>query len=311
MHEKKNKRLAILLILLLVAATGVYWIGKTESGYNVDPNLFKQFDLATIDGVVLESPSGRTELRYAGARWKVNEQFNANGDMIQVLFATLQQAEAKRPVALSQQDSIAQLIQKNGIKVSLSSGGEIKEVFFAGGNESKNQSFFLKENTAVPYVVTIPGYRVYVSGIFELAESGWRDKFVFGFNWRNFQRLEVNFPGRASEDFAVEMDNGLPVIKGLQEADTTRLNDFLDDVSLLTVDEFNTTTPSLDSLSRTTPLALFRVSDIGGKEYSLQLYESVDGVHFFGSVNKTQWARLSKNKISGILRGRNFFQKPR
>src|SRR5688572_17083538 len=180
MQEKRNKRLAILLVVLLGTTASVYWFGKSESGYEVDPAIFKQVDLNTVDEVVLESPSGKIDLKYEGAKWKVNKTFNANPERINVLFATLQQAEAKRPVALSLQDSLTTVLQKSGVKVTLRTAGETNEVFYAGGNESKNQAYFVMENTTVPYVVTIPGYRVYVAGIFELAESEWRDKYVFG-----------------------------------------------------------------------------------------------------------------------------------
>jgi hypothetical protein len=160
--------------------------------------------------------------------------------------------------------------------------------------------------------VTIPGYRVYVSGIFELSESGWRDKFVFGFNWRNFHRLETKFPQRPSDDFEIVMDDGLPVLKGLESIDTTKLNNFLDEVSLLTADHFSTASPSLDSLARTKPLVSFSVSDVAGKAYLLQIYPASDmSLQYLGLINGTQWARFNKNRISGILHGRSFFQKPR
>jgi hypothetical protein len=312
MQEKRNKRLVILFVVLLGTTASVYWFGKSESGYEVDPAIFKQVDLNTVDEVVLESLSGKIDLKYEGARWKVNEKFNANSDRINVLFATLQQAEAKRPVALSLQDSLAFVLQKTGVKVTLRIAGETKEVFYAGGNESKNQAYFIKENASIPYVVTIPGYRVYVSGIFELAESEWRDKYVFGFNWRNFQRLETKFPTKPNNDFVVEMDNGLPVIRGIQEVDTTKLNSFLDDISLLTVDDFIPANPSLDSLAQASSIISVLVSDIGGREYLLQLYPVNDkSLHYFGMINGTQWARFNKNRIAGIVRDRNFFKKPR
>jgi hypothetical protein len=312
MQEKRNKRLAILLVVLLGLTASVYWFGQSESGYEVDPAIFKQYDLTTIDEVVLESPSGKIALKYEGARWKVNEKFNANSERINVLFATLQQAEAKRPVALSLQDSISGILQKTGVKVLLRTAGETKETFHAGGNESKNQAYFLKENTNVPYIVTIPGYRVYVSGIFELAESEWRDKFVFGFNWRNFNRLETRFPAKPDQDIVVEMDQGAPVLRGVQEVDTARLNSYLDDISLLTVDDFVPATSSLDSLSKTRPTVTVLVTDIGKREYFLQLYAGNDkSMHYFGIINSDQWARFNKNRIAGIVQGRRFFQKPR
>ena len=312
MQEKRNKRMAMLLVFLLGITSFVFWFGKRDIGHEVDPAIFRQYDLNTVDEVILESSSGKTVLKYEGARWKVNGNLNANSDMIEVLFATLQQAEARRPVAQSLRDSIASMLQKAGVKVSLRAAGETKTVFFAGGNRSKNQAYFLQENADVPYIVTIPGYRVYVSGIFELPESGWRDKFVFGFNWRNFQRLETRFPQKPNDDFEIEMDDGLPALKGLPEIDTTKLNNFLDEVSLLTADDFSPASPSLDSLGKTIPLVTFSVSDVAGKVYVLQLYPVSDKSHqYLGLINGTQWARFNKNRISGILHGRSFFQKPR
>jgi hypothetical protein len=312
MQEKRNKRLAVLLLFLLGITSFVFWFGKRDGGHEVDPATFRQYDLKTIDEITLESPSRKTVLKYEGARWKLNGALNANSDMIQVLFATLQQAEPRRPVAQSLRDSIASVLQKTGVKVSLRAGGETKTVFFAGGNESKSQAYFLKENADVPYIVTIPGYRVYVSGIFELSESGWRDKFVFGFNWRNFHRLETKFPQKPNDDFEIEMDDGLPVLKGLALIDTTKLNNFLDEVSLLTADDFDSPSASLDSLSKTNPLVSFSVSDVAGKAYVLQLYPAGDkSLQYSGLINGTQWARFNKNRISGILHGRSFFQKPR
>ena len=311
MQEKSNKRLAALLLFLLGMTAIVFWFGQRDNRHDVDPALFRPYDLNTIDEITLESPLGKTVLKYEGARWKVNGTLNANSNMIEVLFATLKQAEARRPVGLSDRDSITTALEKTGVKVSLRAAGETQMVFFAGGNESKNQAYFLLENARVPYVVTIPGYRVYVSGIFELSESGWRDKFVFGFNWRNFNRLETRFPKRNSDGFEIEMDDGLPVLNGLQEVDTTKLNNFLDEVSLLTVDNFSSENPSLDSLGKTEPLVSFSVSDIAGKVYVLQVYPTDDkSIQYYGLINGTQWARFNKNKISGILRGRRFFQKP-
>ena len=304
--------MAVLLIFLLGITALVFWFGKRDPAHEVDPAVFKQYDLNTIDEITLESTSGKTVLKYQGARWKVNGTLNANSDMIDVLFATLQQAEAKRPVAISARDSITKALKQRGVKVSLFAAGETKAAFFAGGNESKNQAYFLQENNSVPYVVTIPGYRVYVSGIFELSETEWRDRFVFGFNWRNFHRLKTTFPKNPVDNFEIEMDDGLPVIKGLQEADTTKLNNFLDAISLLAADEFNPTTLSLDSLSKTDPLVSFLVSDVAGKEYALQLYPGkAKSIQYLGLINGDQWARFDKKKVADILSGRRFFEKPR
>ena len=150
--------------------------------------------------VTLQSDAVTISLEFNGGRWSVNEKYSADPAMIEVLFATLQQAEPKRPLAVSQSDSIASHLRKEGVKVSLLSNGSLVKTFFAGGNTARNQAYFLGEDEKVPYLMNIPGYRVYVSGIFELDESGWREKRVFAFNWRNFQQLEASFPKRKTDN---------------------------------------------------------------------------------------------------------------
>jgi hypothetical protein len=308
MQERKNKRLLILLIVLLSAAVGVYWLTQEKENDLVDKNIFRDYDLKSINEILLESFSQKISLKYSGTRWKVNDQFGANADMIEVLFATLQQAEPKRPIASLLQDSIGRMMREKGVKVSLFAEGNLKKTFYAGGNTLKSQAYFMDADEGIPYLISIPGYHVYVSGIFELAESGWRDKFVFGFNWRNFQRLEMNFPKKPSDDFVVAMQNSYFSIQGLARIDTTRLNDFLDDVSLLTVDEFVDPVSVLDSLSTVAPLVSILVTDIARKEYLLELYPPMGkDLRYLGLVNSKEWGLFQKSKISGIIHPRNFF----
>jgi hypothetical protein len=308
MQEKRNKRLFIILIVLLSSTVAAYWVTQGRESGAVDKNLFREYDLKTINEVLLESSSGKISLKYAGARWKVNDQYYANPDMIEVLFATLQQAEPKRPVATLIKDSVANALQSKGVKVSLIADENLQDVFYSGGNAAKTQAFFMDDQEKLPYLMTIPGYRVYVSGIFELGETGWRDKFVFGFNWRNFQSLEVTFPKKPADDFTVAMQNNFFSVQGLAKVDTTRLNDYLDDISLLTVDEYIETNPALDSVATLLPMFKISVRDIGKKEYTLRIYPPIDKREKFpGLINDTQWALFEKTRVSGLIRPRNFF----
>lgn len=310
MLERRNKRLFILLLALLSATSVVYWLGRSEEQFAVDKMIFKDFDLNSINEISLVSNKASVVLKYNGSRWRVNDQYPADPAMIDVLFATLQQAEPKRPLASSMQDSVATSLRRNGVKVSMFSSGEVQKTFIAGGNESKNQAFFLDSDEDEVYIMTIPGYRVYVSGIFELAENGWRDKFVFGFNWRNFQSLEVSFSQKPSDDFAVAMENNYFSVQGLTQVDTTKLNDFLDDISLLTVEDYMVPNELPDSLAKVGPFVTILVKDIARKEYRLQLYPPIDkSSQFIGLINGSQWAIFQQGLISNLVRSRSFFEK--
>ena len=310
MQEKKNKRLAILLFALCCVTVIVFYLGR-DGTVEVDKNIFKDYDLKSIDQIVLESRKGRVDLKFNGTKWEVNNQFDADASLIEVLFATLQQAEPKRPLAASVQDSVSNELKKNGVKVSLHSAGKTESIFYAGGNTQKTQAFFYADgDDSKPYLVTIPGYRVYVSGIFELPEKDWKNKFVFGFNWRNFQRLEATFPQKPSDNFEVAFDDNYFSVQGLAAVDTTRLNDYLDDVSLLTVDEYIDNNVFPDSLSKPSPVLILTVKDIGQRVYSLEIYSpSKKGELAPGLINRVQWAFFDPRKFQNIIKTRSFFEK--
>lgn len=310
-QEKRNKRLIILFAALCCMTVVVYWLDKNDGTVEIAKNTFRNFDLKAIDQVVLESEKGRVELKFSGSKWEVNNQFDADASMIEVLFATLEQAEPKRPVAELMRDSIGNALKLHGVKVSLVEQGATKISFYAGGNAQKTQAFFGEANGDVlPYLVTIPGYRVYVSGIFELAEKDWKNKYVFGFNWRNFQQLETKFPQIPADNFQVALQENYFAVQGLNNLDTAKLNNYLDDVSLLTVDEYKNEPIFADSLSKPASVLLIVVKDVAQRTYTLELYPPQgNGQQVPGLINGVQWAVFDPGKIQNIYRRKAFFEK--
>ena len=309
MQAKKNRRRLVLLVALTLVTLFVFWWIQPENRLNIDHDAFIVEDLSTIDRVDLASGAGRVSLNFDGNSWRVNDQYKADADMIRVLFATLQQARPKRTVPRHQKDSILRAMEESGVEVSLHAGQDLQKRFLAGGNVLKTQAFFADPASGEVYVMTIPGYRVYVAGILELPESGWRDKFVFGFNWRNFKRLEAKFPENPADNFTVSMDRNHFGIAGLPEADTTRLNNFLDAVSLLTVNAFVPEPGLIDSLKRETPLMEIAVTDVGNRTYALRLFDPGPQSEVPGLLQDSQAALFDKRKIELLLRPRSFFKK--
>ena len=311
MQETKNKRLAILFIALCCMTATAFWLNKTDGAVQVDKDLFKDLDLKTIDQITLESKGGRVELKFNGAKWEVNNQFDADPAMIEVIFATLQQAEPKRLLAASLQDSITHALKVDGVKISLLSSGKILSQFYAGGNALKTQAYFCEgDDDPKSYLVSIPGYRVYVSGIFELPEKDWRNKYVFGFNWRNFLRLESKFPQNPDANFEIEFLDNFFTVQGLTDIDTAKVNNFLDDVSLLTVNEYTDQEVFPDSLSRPSPTMVLTVKDIAQRAYTLQLYPpSGPDQPIPGLLNGVQWAYFNPDQVRQVFKVRAFFAK--
>lgn len=308
MQKKQNIRLLIFFGILIIAAVSVFFLLNTDNRMIVNKDIFRVEDFTKIDKVVLTKEGTPIELKFDGTRWRVNDQL-ADRNMIDVLFATLQQAEPKRPVAESLKDSINAVLEKEGIKVSLFSADELQNEFIAGGNATKSQAYFKDLGERESYVMVIPGYRVYASGVFELDENGWKDKYVFSFNWRNFQTLKATIPGNPKSDFEVAMGKVYFEIKEVASVDTTKLNDFLDAVSLLTVDEYisKVEVTGYDSLLRSKPILELHVSDVSGKSYSLVLYEWGNKTSVLGIIQGEQLAIFDRRKVTGILKSRNWF----
>lgn len=305
MQEKKNKQRLMILVVLTITTVVAYFLLNREDALQVDKNVFRQLDLKTVNQVTLKSSKQTITLSLDGSRWKVNGQFEADQQMIEVLFATLLQVEPKRPIQSSRADSVALQLRNSGVEVTLQTTGGETQQFMAGGNDQKTQAYFATADGDV-YVMHIPGYRVYAAGVFELEENGWRDKYVFGFNWRNFKSLETQFAD-PKENFSIAMQDNRVVMADV-EADTARLNTYLDDVSLLTVDGY-TQAPAPDSLKNWKPLFSILVKDIGNREFPLVVYSSTENGKFRVQLKSGQWAVLSSQKIVAISRPKSFLVK--
>jgi hypothetical protein len=284
----------------------VWFLSANTETEKVDKAMFTVSNLEEVDEVVLKSRSKEVKLHFNGTQWLVNGEHRADQQMIEVLFATLKQAEPKRPVASAKNDSISNKLLTDGVEINLFEQGKLMKHFYAGGNLSKSQGYFLDPDTRTSYVMQIPGYRVYVSGVFELDESGFRDKYVFGFNWHNFKGLSAKFPANAKDNFDVSMGKGFFTIEGVSKIDTARLNTFLDNVSLLVVDHYG---PSImaDSLKKLTPSMTISIQDVANRNYELAVYGGIGG-EFSGLVNDDA-VFFDPRRIQPILVPKSFFLK--
>lgn len=304
----KNLRLTISLVVLVCMATGLFIVVRQPSQQLVDPDLFRVADQEKVDMVLLQKGQQKVELKFDGSRWRVNQKYEADNQMINVLFATLDQARPKRPVAANQQDSISLWLTDKGVEVNLFIGDDLVKKFRAGGNERKTESWFMDDGP--PYVMTIPGYRAYVSFVLEMGEEAWRDKRIFNFNWRNFKSLNASVEADHTQNFEVTFADKFFTIPGLARVDTTRLNDYLDAVSLLSADQIITTslTPTYDSLFQTAPSFQIKVKDISEQEYMLQVWPPLkNDTKVLGRWGAEDVVLFNRAQVIPIARKKSYF----
>jgi len=272
-QKRKNIVLLISLGVLLFASTALYFV-RDENREQIDPGLFKLSDPKSINQITIEGPKEKIDLSFISNRWRVNGTFEADNNLIDVLFATMEQAIPKRNVAQRLRDSIANTVLQSGTKVSFMANSTKQKEFSVYGDASSGLTYFSDYEDNTPYVMVIPGYRVYVAGIFEQDVNAWRDKRIFNFNWRNFKELKAEFPNDPKQTFSVGMTGRYFSVLGEANIDTTTLNNYLDAVSLVKADVFYKKGESAlaDSLSGTNPIMIITVKDVADQPYSLKVF---------------------------------------
>jgi len=297
------------MTIILVALT---YFGVKNDTIEVDKSLFKVADQTKIDRVILKKGSEQIELHYKGSKWMLNNSHEADRQLIQVFFATLLQAEPHRPVALRQRDSVHQRMVNTGTEVKLFEGEVLVKNFLVSGNDRKSETYYELAGESAPYLVTIPGYRVYVAAIFELTSLDWRDKRIFNFNWQNFKKLTADNQQNETENMVISFQDKFFGLEGMPEVDTTKLNDYLDAVSLVQAVRFIPIGESerYDSLLATTPYCTIEVTDIANRSYLLNLYEpqKQDAV-ILGKMGDGQALIISRDDFIRVDRKKSHFRR--
>ena len=125
-----------------------------------------------------------------------------------------------------------------------------------------------------------------------------------------FSAWKHSFPKKLRDNFNVALQDNFFAVEGLVSIDTAKINDFLDDVSLLTVDEYVDTVSFQNSPSKPSPVMILTVKDIGKRVYTLELYSpSKNGQMVPGLINGGQWAFFDPRKIQNVFKPKAFFGK--
>jgi hypothetical protein len=306
MQRKKNIQLLILLVTLVLATVLLLVVSGTETSSSVDQSLFQIANLDKIDQVILESSQGKTELKFDGIKWRVNGKYEADNQMITILFATLKQTVAKRAVAAHRQDSLQKEIAKNGVRISCFEGGVLAREFNAIGNAAKTETYF-QANGEKPYVVAIPGYRVFIASIFELPANDWRNKQVFNFNWQNIKSLEVNLEN-PKESFKASFTGKFFSIEGVA-TDTTKLDQFMDALLQLRVETIldSMRAKKYDSLVATKPMLNIILHDVANRSYPLAVFPFEKRSDFLVGKINTEVVLLNPFALKKIFRKKEYF----
>jgi len=303
MQRRKNFILLILFLILLGWTVVYINQEQKQEGLSIDELKFSVKDTASIDQIIITGNEFTNVLSKGSGYWKVNDTYSLDPSMHKVLMSVLNQVRVKRTVPKTDLQKISEDILNSGFKIEIKSSSERDRVFYAGGNGISLSYFMGKDE--VPYIVHLPGYESYVTGIFEVAENDWRDRLIFKTSWLGIKTLDLSYPGNASNNISIRAENNLYTVAGITKLDTASLMGFLDKISYFYTDQYIDAgqVEAYDSLKETKPFAILIVNSLGMNEPAIiKFYDQLPGDNVvMGVLQERQMCLFSTSRLRPIF----------
>jgi hypothetical protein len=129
----KNTKLSVILAGLILVSVFISLTGKEDNRQSFDPQMFTVMDTSMIESVVISS-NKINEITRGNGIWRLNNNFNADLNMIEVMKSILSQVKVKRTVAKLNQVDIIKDLKQTGKKVTVNYSDGSASSFVAGGN---------------------------------------------------------------------------------------------------------------------------------------------------------------------------------
>lgn len=275
--NKRNWALLTSLVLLIITLLVLLHRSQPAAPQLAEAERFAVADTAAIRQIRLQQAGGNVqELQKQGRGWLLNDRYAADPGLMRLMLSVLHNVRVKRAVPKNQGDQIRTQLEQQGTRVQLLAEGKVVEEFLAGGEEAQNLSYFADKTGA--YVVELPGYVNYISGIFGLSEANLRDRVILEAGYLNLQEASLLYPQQPQAGFQVRYDGQLLTVPEVQLPDSVQLFNFLGLLEALPVAGFVETQayPELDSLLKTAPVAELSVQTSDRPEpFHLQIFAAL------------------------------------
>ena len=209
--KKKNIISIVIIAVLIVIAAILIGNNRYLSTLRGEAADFTVYDTASITRLFFADKSGnQVVLKRNGSGWTVNDQYNANQNMVNEMLYTLNRMRIKMPVSIKKSDNIVTRMSSTNTKVEvyqmmprINLFNKVKlfyhekrsKVFYIGDVTQDNQgTYVLKEGGEKVYIVHLHGFRGFISSRFTANPIDWRDHTIFNEKMADIAsvKLEIN-----------------------------------------------------------------------------------------------------------------------
>jgi hypothetical protein len=316
MFKNKIMFLAFAFIVLVGLCIILVSVDDNKGYRGFDEMAFTVQDTALIHKIVLNSSGQKNEMVKKGGQWRLNDAYQADDYFTDLILAVANKVRVKRAVSKAQTPAVNQTLVASGVKVEFfDEQGNAVQSFFAGGNGNKTLSYFSKGDLEQPYVMYIPGYTSYLSGIFELQERDLRARTIFANNWLALKRILIEYPEDPKDKVSIDYDGHLFTVEGVANLDTAAMMSYVEMFEQFDADAWVTIEDdpeiALVAKKKDMPVAVISTEEINkSKNRKLKVLGKLSRENLWlAEVNDQELLLLHDNKVKALLKKSQFFEK--
>ncbi len=283
---KKYKNILFIIILLgLSGIIATQYFSKSGSTLKSSSNNFSIQDTGNITKVFLADMKGNQILleRVESNKWMVNGKYGTVQTNINYMLETINLMTVKAPVAKARYDKTIRDLSTRGIKVEIYMDSDTpSKVFYIGTtNQDQTGNYMMIEDSKLPYLVHIEGFRGFLSPRFAIHENDWREKTIFRYNPREIEELRLSIPGQPQKGFVIKQtidgklslyNNAMVPLEGYENG---YLVEYLERFRSINFEMWEETKDPIfiDSVSTSTPLEVYTVKNMAGESTTLKSFK--------------------------------------
>jgi len=282
-----KKIVGITLTLVLLIGVALY-VSNNESNSTISGELsnFAVEDTASITKIFLADKNNQAiTLDKTQNGWMVNGTFPARKDIMQVLLETIKKIKVRSPVSKSSFENIVKGIASNSVKVEIYQGGEMpSKVYYVGGpNQDHSGTYMLLEDSKVPFIMHIEGFRGYITPRYFTNINEWRSSAVFALKPGQIESIKLEFPKDPSKSWKISKTeennlgfqiNYLSNGNSFQSLDTGYLARYIKRYEMVYFEGIEETKSEnyIDSIKTSIPEQIYSVTDIKGNTNEIKVF---------------------------------------
>ena len=267
----------IIIILVLASAAAWFLVNRTHGTFDKEEDAFAIRNKKDVTKVILsDTDKKRVELTIVNGTWVVNGKYPAHEELIISLFDVFTRIKTLCPVPRAAHDYVVKSLFEKNIKVEVFMGSnEPTLVYYVGGPTPEGTgTYMLREDEGKtekrPYITYLPGLQGYLTPRYQTDAETWRAKVLFKYSSPDdIKALSVEYPGDESKSFGINQiakdSFNLSAIGSNytinQPYQQKYIREYLAFYSTISIEAYDNTNPSKDSVIHTTPYCIFKITD--------------------------------------------------